>query len=64
MRQVVTTTEAAWLLELDPKTFPAVARRNGVAPLGAVRAGRSTVQRWALADLQQMAPAPVDTLFR
>jgi hypothetical protein len=58
VKQIVSTTEAAWLLELDPRSFPALARRQGVVPLGPVRVGRSTITRWRLADVQMMAGPP------
>lgn len=56
MRRVLSTTEAAWLMQKDEKTFPRWARARGVLPLGRVRVGRSWVTRWAVEDLARIAP--------
>lgn len=58
MRRVVNSTEAAWLLGLDPKDLPDYCRRHRVQPLGRVRIGRSWVTRWASEDIIAIAPVP------
>lgn len=58
MRTALSTSEAAWLLELDPRSFPRMARRHGVRPVGTVRVGRSTVTRWSVEDVERLAPVP------
>jgi hypothetical protein len=60
MKRVVNSTEAAYLLGMDPREVPAYARAHRVEPLGRVRIGRSTVTRWAVEDIIAIAPAPAD----
>lgn len=56
MRRVLNTTEAAWLLQIEPGYLPRYARNRGVQPLGRVRVGRSWVTRWAFEDIALIAP--------
>jgi hypothetical protein len=58
MRSVLTSSEAAWLLRVDPRNLPRVARAHGVEPLPRVRIGRSWVTRWAVEDIARLAPGP------
>lgn len=58
MKRVVNSTEAAWLLDIDPGNLPRYARRRGIRPLSRVRIGRSWVTRWAVEDVMAIAPAP------
>ncbi len=58
MKRVVNSTEAAWLLQLDPRDLPKVARARNVKPLGRVRVGRSWVTRWAVEDVARLAGPP------
>jgi hypothetical protein len=58
MKRVVNSSEAAYLLRIDPRDLPAYAREHHVEPLGRVRIGRSTVTRWAVEDIVSIAPAP------
>jgi hypothetical protein len=58
MKRVVNSTEAAYLLDMDPRQLPAYARANRIEPLGRVRIGRSWVTRWAVEDIVAIAPAP------
>lgn len=62
MKRVLTSTEAAYLLAVDPRTLPAYARQHNVEPLGRVRIGRSWVTRWAVEDIIAIAPAPDEYL--
>jgi predicted site-specific integrase-resolvase len=47
----LTTTEAADLLGIDPKSFARWARHHGIVPVHRVRVGRSTVTAWSMAQL-------------
>ena len=58
MRTTLTTTEAARMLGVDPRSFARWAYAHGVHPLHRVRVGRSTVTAWSMADLAR-ATAPV-----
>lgn len=53
MRQTLTTTEAAFVLGKDPKSFARWARSLGVEPLRRQRIGRSTVAVWSLTQLKE-----------
>jgi hypothetical protein len=58
MRTTLTTTEAATVLGVDPRSFARWAYAHGVRPMHRVRIGRSTVTAWSMADLAR-ATAPV-----
>ena len=61
MRTTLTTTEAAAMLGVDPRSFARWAYAHGVRPLHRVRIGRSTVTAWPMADLARVtAPALSD----
>jgi hypothetical protein len=51
VKATVTSTEAALLLRMDPRSFPRWARALGVEPVRRQRIGRSTVTVWSLAEL-------------
>ena len=57
MRTTLTTTEAATLLGVDPRSFARWAYHHGVRPMHRVRIGRSTVTAWSMVDLAK-ATAP------
>ena len=57
MRTTLTTTEAATMLGVDPRSFARWAYAHGVRPLHRVRIGRSTVTAWSMTDLAK-ATAP------
>lgn len=50
-RSTLTTTEAAYILGIDPKSFARWARALGITPLRRQRIGRSTVSVWSITDL-------------
>jgi phage terminase Nu1 subunit (DNA packaging protein) len=52
-RQTFTTTEAASLTDVDPRSFTRWARERGIEPVRRMRIGRSTVTLWSLAALKQ-----------
>jgi hypothetical protein len=54
-RQTLTTTEAAWLLEVDPRSFRRWAHRHGTEPVRRVRIGRSWTTVWALTDITALS---------
>jgi hypothetical protein len=58
MKRVVSSSEAAFLLGLDPRHLPAYCRERRIEPLGKVRVGRSWVTRWAIEDILAIAPVP------
>lgn len=47
-----TTSQAAYLLGVDPRSFTRWARKHGIAPHGRQRIGRSFVTWWAMDDLE------------
>ena len=51
MRRTLTTTEAAWLSGVDPRSFTRWARHHGITPLHRVRVGRSTLTVWSVRSL-------------
>lgn len=50
-RQTLSTTEAAYLVGVDPRLFAKWARDRHLEPLRRQRIGRSTVTVWSYADL-------------
>ena len=60
MRQTFTTTEAAHLAAVDPRSFSRWARERGITPLRRMRIGRSYVTLWARTDL--LGAAQLDTV--
>jgi len=50
-RQTFTTTDAAHIAAVDPRSFVRWARERGIEPVRRMRIGRSTVTLWARADL-------------
>lgn len=61
-RSHVTTTEAAQLLGVDPRSFPRYARRHNLEPVRRLRVGSSTVTLWSVAALIALSGrhAPAD----
>lgn len=55
MRATVTTTEAAYLTGVDPRSFVRWARDRGIAPLRRQRIGRSFVTIWSVDSLMPAA---------
>lgn len=51
MKATLSTTEAALLLKMNPRSFARWARDLGVAPIRRQRIGRSTVTVWSVASL-------------
>lgn len=51
MKPTLTTTQAAYLCGVDPRSFTRWAREHGVTPLRRQRIGRSTVTVWATSAL-------------
>ena len=52
-RHTLTTTEAAWFLGIDPRSFGRWARERGIAPERRMRIGRSTITVWSVAKLTE-----------
>lgn len=52
-RQNITTTEAAYLAGVDPRSFSRWARDRGLAPERKQRIGRSTVTLWSVSSLMR-----------
>lgn len=50
-RATLTTTEAAWLLGIDPRSFARWAKERGLEPERRMRIGRSTVTVWSIVRL-------------
>lgn len=50
-RRTLTTTEAAYYVGVDPRSFARWARRRGLQPVRRLRIGRSTVTVWSVARL-------------
>ena len=61
MRTTLTTTEAATMLGVDPRSFARWAYAHGVRPKHRVRIGRSTVTAWSMADLARATAPTVNT---
>ena len=63
-RHTLTTTEAAWFLGIDPRSFGRWARERGIAPVRRMRIGRSYVTLWARDDLLEATrqPAQLDAI--
>lgn len=58
-RQTLSTTEAAYILGIDPRSLVRWARERGVEPERRMRIGRSTVTVWSVARLT--AASQLDT---
>jgi hypothetical protein len=63
-RLTLTTTEAAWLLDVPAGSFARWARERGVTPLRTQRIGRSTVTIWSIAALRTATAPPAETCPR
>jgi hypothetical protein len=61
MRRHYTTTEAAYLAGVDPRSFVRWARRHHIQPVRRMRIGRSYVTLWSYADITA-ATHPTPTL--
>lgn len=59
MRTTVTTSEAASIVGVSPRSFARWARRHGVQPLRHQRIGRSTVTVWSMASLAEATRSSV-----
>jgi hypothetical protein len=59
-RHTFTTTEAAYLAGVDPRSFTRWARERGIEPVRRMRIGRSTVTLWARANLLAASQLDVD----
>jgi len=55
MRRTITTAEAAYLLQLDPRSLARKMRQLGIEPERKQRIGRSTVTVWELRKIQEAA---------
>jgi len=53
--QVYSTTAAAYLVGIDPRSFARWARRHGITPVGRERIGRSFITWWSWDDLKKAA---------
>lgn len=52
-RRNVTTTEAAYLAGVDPRSFSRWARDRDLAPVSRMRIGRSWVTLWSVSSLMR-----------
>jgi hypothetical protein len=57
-RRHYTTTEAAYLVGVDPRSFVRWARRHHIQPVRRMRIGRSFVTLWALPELTDTTRRP------